>query len=78
MDDLRRSTFAAVALSFTLVGLLLLFVVNAVKQPEAEVSRLMSLVAIFVLTYATIFQWIRSVKTYVDQALDRRPTAAEK
>ena len=38
MDDLKRMTVAAAASSFVLVGLLLLFVINEVGQPRAQVS----------------------------------------
>jgi len=78
MDDLRRITVGAVGLSFTLVFVLLLFVMNTVEQPEAEVSRLVSFVSILVLTYATIFQWIRCARKYIDHAIDRRLALGEK
>jgi len=78
MDDLKRATVSAVALSFTLVCVLLLFVMNTVSQPQAEASRLVSFVAILVLTYATIFQWMRCARTYIDHTIDCRFAAEKK
>jgi cation transporter-like permease len=71
MDDLRRTTVAAVVLSFTLVCMLLVFAMSAAQQPKAEAGSLVLLAAVLVLTYSTIFQWIRCAKRYIDHAIDR-------
>jgi hypothetical protein len=76
MDDLRRTAFAAVALSFTLVCTLLLFALSVARRPEAEAGSLVTLAAVLVLTYSTIFQWMRCARKYIDHAIDRKLAAA--
>jgi hypothetical protein len=76
MDDLRRTTVAAVLSSFLLVGFLLLFVINAVRQPEARATLFVQQAFVLAWTCLTIRQWIRCARKYIDHAIDRRLAAS--
>ena len=75
MDELRKTTYAAVAVSFTLICILLLFVLAVAQQPKAEVIPIVMFVCILALTYSTIPLWIRCTRKYVDVTIDRKLTA---
>ncbi len=72
MDDLKRTTLAAAASSLVLVGGLLLFVDNEVRQPRVGIGLLVTYVSILLVAYATVHLWIRCAKRYIDRAIDRK------
>ena len=58
MDHLRKTTTAAVALTFALMCILIMFVMSVAGQSDFEAGQLVSLAAVLVLTYCAIFQWM--------------------
>jgi uncharacterized membrane protein len=72
MNDLRGTTVAAVALSFTLVCFLLIFVMSVADRQGTEIKLIVLFAAVLVLTYSTIFQWMRCARKYIDYAIDRK------
>jgi hypothetical protein len=72
MDVYRRSLIGAVALSVALMCILVVFVRSADGQSDSDAGALVQMVSLFVLTGATISQWVRCVKQYVDYAIDRK------
>ena len=72
MDTLKRTTIAAVALSFTLVCTMLLLASAMAREPQGDISPVVTFVAVLVLTYATIFEWMRCARLYIDHAIDRK------
>jgi hypothetical protein len=72
MDHLRKTTTTAVALTFGMMCILIVFVMNVAGQSDFEAGQLVSLAAVLVLTYCAIFQWIRCAREYIDLAIDRK------
>jgi fatty acid desaturase len=72
MDTLKRATIAAVALSYTLVCTMLLLATAVARESQGDITPVVTFVAVLVLTYATIFQWMRCARMYIDHAIDRR------
>jgi len=72
MNEIKKSVKRAASLSFAVVLFLILLATDKGKVARSDISSTLFLIAILVLTYYTIMQWIKCVRKYVDFAIGQK------
>jgi Na+/alanine symporter len=70
MNEIKKSVMGATSSSLAVAIFLIMLATD--NGPRNDVSSIIFYIAILVLTYCTIMQWIKCVRKYVDFAIGQK------